>query len=720
MVIHRPFVALVASVAIVLWAQRSAAETLSLSGPKNAIGDGKTPLALRIVAPAGTTAAQLDITTSAGQEGPIEEQGDGQFSLPIVPPRVAAQTDLVVSVGKRGAAAARHVVRLRASTFTPGETQGTGTLDLRVPQRMLLGSAVAARISARHSSREVSFYVSAGSVGDVRADASGRVSASYSPPADRFPQRVVVAAVTKERDLIDYATIDLLASPDIKVKSVPDALVRVKLGSETFGPFRTDRAGHAVVTVEAPPGAKSAMVVARDSSGFERSHWLALDPPALNETLLICPDGSERAVLISKAPARSNDGRSSVGQLSAPTALAPGVWVRDVSYTKDVRAGTQGFLEWDGKRCDYQVPGEAPTQMTLTLSAKEHVVTAAHSVVVRVALKYRGDRAARRVALRFKPSVGRVTNVKHESNQSVTARWHIPGNLQGARMASLKAFVQGQSALQHHTDLALRTGPVTRLVVDQDDVKKSGVERSYSLRVEALDAFGNRVEGAKLVGSGAGSLSAFQQSGDGYRATYTLPAGTTTDVLRLTETDSGASTSVALQSDAAAANRSWRALVSAGYVTNFGKVHAPAVFAAGGVRPGWVDGRLLLGLGGGFYRSESAELDAGSFEEVQVTAQAAPILARATVELSRGAIIPEVGAEGGVIVSQTEVRSSSTGRSSAGSVVPAIGAVAGVATRLPAGQVGLLVRYTYARVDESAVNGNLGGLGAMVSYALDL
>jgi hypothetical protein len=711
---------LVASVAFVLWAQASAAETLSLSGPNNAVGDGKTPVALRIVAAMGTNATQLIVETNGGQDSPIELQRDGQFALSILPPRVAEQTDLVVSVRKRGATAARHVVRLRAATFIPGETRGTGALDLRVPKRMLLGSAVAARISAKHSSREVIFYVSAGSVGDVRADATGRISASYSPPADRYPQRIVVAAVTKERDLIDHATIDLYASPSIKIQSVPDALVRVLLDSETFGPFRTDRTGGAVVAVEAPPGAKSATVVARDAAGFERSHMLALDPPALNETLLICPDGSERAVLISEVLARPTEGRSSVGLLGAPTAAAPNVWVRDVSYTKDVRAGTQGSLEWNGKQCEYQVPGEAPTQVRLTLDAKEHVATAAQPVLVRVALKYRGDRAARRVALRFKPSVGRVTDVKHESNHYVTAQWHIPGNLQGARKASLKAFVQGQSALGHRTELALRTGPVARLSVDQGALKSSGANRSYALKVEALDAFGNPVERAKLVGSGAGSLSDFRHSGDGYHATYTLPAGTATDVLRVTDTDSGVNTSVALQADGVGADRHFQALVSAGYLTNFGKVRAPSVFAAVGVRPGWIDGKLLLGLGAGFYRSESTEMDSAGFEEVQLTAQAAPILARATVELSRGTIIPEVGAEGGIIVSQTEVRSQSTGKSSAASIVPAIGAVAGVAGRLPVGQLGLALRYTFAPIDDSSVNGNLGGLGAMVSYALDL
>ncbi|MCP5116331.1 MAG: tetratricopeptide repeat protein, partial [bacterium] len=156
-----------------------------------------------------------------------------------------------------------------------------------VPARLLLSRPRPVHVSAKApAGKEIQFHVSAGSLGSIQRHHDGRVSASYAPPKQRFPGRVVVAATTTERDVVNYATIDLYASPKLKIQSAPKALVRVKLGREVFGPIRTDHTGGAILTVEAGPGIAHAAAVARDEAGFERTSWLPLNPPAFTETLV--------------------------------------------------------------------------------------------------------------------------------------------------------------------------------------------------------------------------------------------------------------------------------------------------------------------------------------------------------------------------------------------------------------------------------------------------
>lgn len=120
----------------------------------------------------------------------------------------------------------------------------------------------------------------------------GRYRAVYSPPATRFPQVALVAAwrETGPDARVDFLRLPLLGVARLPVTARPGARVRVRVGSETFGPAVADRSGRAVVPVVVPPGVTQGQILLKEKRGAEVVRSIPVEAPPYNRlTAAIVP-----------------------------------------------------------------------------------------------------------------------------------------------------------------------------------------------------------------------------------------------------------------------------------------------------------------------------------------------------------------------------------------------------------------------------------------------
>lgn len=99
-----------------------------------------------------------------------------------------------------------------------------------------------------------------GRVEGVRRLPGGGFAARFRPPAERFPQVALVAAMARTpRGLLDgWLAIPLSGQGDARVRTTPGSWITLRVGDRSFGPRRADAQGLAVIPVVVPPGVREA------------------------------------------------------------------------------------------------------------------------------------------------------------------------------------------------------------------------------------------------------------------------------------------------------------------------------------------------------------------------------------------------------------------------------------------------------------------------------
>jgi hypothetical protein len=130
------------------------------------------------------------------------------------------------------------------------------------PPQLVLGTDPGAelRVAAPAEVAEVAITTNVGRVDGVRRLPGGGFTARYHPPAERYPQVAVVAAVGKAGGAVldGWVALPLAGRGDARVKGTPGAPVSLRIGDRTFGPALAGADGIAVVPVVVPPGVREA------------------------------------------------------------------------------------------------------------------------------------------------------------------------------------------------------------------------------------------------------------------------------------------------------------------------------------------------------------------------------------------------------------------------------------------------------------------------------
>lgn len=303
---------------------------------------------LLVATPSGQLASGLLLrtVTDRGRVLAIDENPAGIYTLTLQAPPSATDTVMRVSVQtqREGQPVEQHFeLPIRASQ--------EGILKLEPAQTTLkLGKVrdVAVTLSGRHPGgrpirqEELVLQTNVGRLEQLKTVAPGRFTARYVLEERNIPQTVVMAAFVGEgpQRLAAWASLKLVATPEIPIETEPGARVWIEIDGATFGPALADAAGIARVKVQVAPGARTMNVRVVDRVGnssrsaqplgiprvplallqLDRRTYRMDEPEPLGVTLVaVLENGTGHLEL----PGRFEPGR---GQLGGVVALAPGIF----------------------------------------------------------------------------------------------------------------------------------------------------------------------------------------------------------------------------------------------------------------------------------------------------------------------------------------------------------------------------------------------------------
>jgi hypothetical protein len=718
--------------------------SLHMEGPRRAPADGRTPV--RLVAqltPAGRgELVEVEPFTSGGTVGkarPVPGRPSA-IEFDFVPPHLIASARVTVGVRARfhgKLLQTVHNVQLDPAVLPPAERATGGPFDLRVPRRILLGAPGRAEISIAPPGNGVAprAWISSGTLSPWRADGKGRLRATFTAPAQDFPQLTLVAVTAG--GALDWTAIPLLGRAAIDLESEPRAQVRVQLGDLEFGPVHTDGRGRARILVAAPPGVPHATTVATDGVGNVKRSSIDLRPPAFSRLLVLCPEGrpSVRVLAVSPAgePLRQDrlTMRASIGQLSRPRPVAPGVFEADYTAPKRARVGdalvvtaSLAGATGPGAECRGAIAAESPAALRIRLDRPAYVAGSGRALEVALQGVYSGRLPALEVPVRAEVDVGTVSEPVRGADGVLRVAWTLPDDFQGRQRARLTARTEVDSPVVAASEVALQPGAVRHLRVSSAQLALTADGTSTTeISVAVSDAHGNPVPGLPLVGSARGRVSAFVPAGPGrYRATYapvrSLQPGHDQIQVRVPGSAVVGTTRIVW----IPARRPRSAAVRLGYLSNLGKVEGPLLSIDASWRlPVWRD-RIAVGLESGMYRSDTqfVGLDATGGEEM-VTAEvvAIPLLARVVVGFAPGPLVFYAGGGAGAAIARVILSSASAYGHSSFQPYLAASVLAGTELAFGPGRVAVEAGHLWAHSSGAVHTGNLGGFHLTGGYRLD-
>ena len=265
------------------------------------VGDGETPLTLRIVAlnadGSPVTDARFKLTASDGKVGDVIDAGNGLITVTWTPPAVKKATDVELTL--RGRNAAGPVAKKWGVAVSPTlpsgmkVTSNPGYVTLNQDKSATLAVQLTEGADRPQSGAKLRARSSAGKVESLTHLGDGRFSARYTPPTVNYPHTSVIT-FADARDpgrIYGWTAMPLYGNTPYPVRTTANASVIVKVGDREFGPFETDNNGSAKVPIIVPPGTESGtLLTVKDGKTTETKLDLKV-PEARRITLVPAPVG---------------------------------------------------------------------------------------------------------------------------------------------------------------------------------------------------------------------------------------------------------------------------------------------------------------------------------------------------------------------------------------------------------------------------------------------
>ncbi|MDB4970762.1 MAG: hypothetical protein JWN44_6451 [Myxococcales bacterium] len=731
--VGRALLTLVASGAAAALCGPAAAQAhVRLVTPPAIVGDGETRAVLRLET-AGDANDLIDMTldVDAGRIG-ARRVVVGAVEIDYVPPHVAAERDVHVAIAVDGVVRSAPVA-IRVSPPPRAATPRTlpGALGLTAPSALVLGQGGGTTLTLR-SPGTPALSVNVGTLGTPVREGAGRWRVAYTPPAQRFPQVAVVAALGSD-GTIDWLTVPLHGVGRVETRTKARAQITLSIGAMSFGPFRTDASGVASTPVVAPPGVHHGTTRAVDPLGNAKETPFDLGTPPFSRLLVMCA-GDAVHVFVSDehgAPSPADeklDWRASDGTVSGPERLAAGHYrarwrPRAGEDHAEVRVGLQGETASQG-RCSARVPEADPIGIALEID-RPSFVAGSGPLVVTARLRHPDARGGRAAAIVLTSDDGAIETVEAvEAAGGVpgtTARWRLADQLAGRTHATVHARTTSPSLTAELT-VPLAAGPVAhvRLARGRGALVADGKSRTR-IAIAVEDAFGNPARAETLAAAAHDAALPVTVTADGSASVDYVapPAGRAVDdQVTVRDPESGATASLAMRLQPPPRPFSLGARL--GYLANFGKISAPLVLVDADWHPRWLRRRLALGLAAGFYQASHRESDAATSGSLTLTVTGLPILARLGYALPLGRFGLYAGAGVGLLVAYVATRSTVGGSDATTSVLGAFEAHLGGDVGVGFGRLVVEADFLYAPDSSGAITGNFGGLAVTAGYRVGL
>ena len=344
-------------------------------------------------------------------------------------------------------------------------------LDLRVPERLVLGSDEGGEISARTpEGRGLRFFTNVGAIEGLETR-EGRTTAHYRLPTTHHSQVAIVVAATDDWSVVEWASIPLYGQPNVRFRFEARSDVIVRIGEEEFGPVRTNFRGEAHIQLRVPPGVHQATAVGTDRLGNMRRHTIELTPPPFSRVFALCPGTGEEFLVFALDPlgraatsAAELELSASAGSLTAPRPRGAGMFAvplrveASVADASVVLSASVRGADSDTSSCRVSLEAEPPERLRVSLSRDAHAAGDERVVRVTIDVEYPGDARPMTVeAPQVVVDVGTIGPVERENATRYIAPWTLPASFGEQTTATLRASLAEPSELTGSAQLALTT-----------------------------------------------------------------------------------------------------------------------------------------------------------------------------------------------------------------------------------------------------------------------
>ena len=390
------------------------------------------------------------------------------------------------------------------------------------PALLRLGSDVRALVHVECAG-EPALSASVGRIEKVRRAGSGW-EADYLAPDEPVPQVAILTAVAAGQ--FGWVALPLWGEGDAVVKTRPRASIKVRIGSEEFGPAVADAQGEALVPVVVPPGVNEA---------FHGKRAIDLHVPPTRALQLAAAFARARADRETKLPlfvaAVTPQGQplpgqpaislsASRGQLSALAEAAPGTWQATLTVPAGAAGEVRVAAELGGFTSEIALQLEPGPAAAVELRAASDRAVAGQAIPPLHALARDAAGNPSAEELQFSATLGAV-----QAQRAAPGEWTVtlslPGAFQGARSVEVTAraaAARASATLQlvpaEAAQIALRGAPSLKVRADG----RSAVRLPLELR----DAYGNPASEVPQIAAGQGVARVEAQGGALY-ATYLPP-----------------------------------------------------------------------------------------------------------------------------------------------------------------------------------------------------
>jgi hypothetical protein len=275
---------------------------------------------------------------------------DGGVALRYRPPRVSSPSADTLTVVVRGK---------KLEVPIALEPAGTMALSFDVPRELVLQKGATATVklhvrdaAGRPARAALRISSSVGRVSPPREVSPGEYALTFTPPAERYPQTAILAALSIADGAFAAATIRLSARVTVDGEGEPGARMQILVDGKSFPAVVIGADGRFSVPLVVPPGGR-AIGVSVDKLGNEQRREIDLALPPFPRLVVgavpstLPADGRARAEIVAFAvDARGNPERrapppltASAGNLSPPSVRGDGSTVWTLTAPNGIGAG---------------------------------------------------------------------------------------------------------------------------------------------------------------------------------------------------------------------------------------------------------------------------------------------------------------------------------------------------------------------------------------------
>lgn len=695
--------------------------------PEELVADGTTRAQVEVV---GAPPGALQLTADQGQIRPLSPP-----AFEFVPPRLARDSVARLSLSLPDGQVLKKSVRLKAVPFASSVRRWDGPTGVEFPERLLLGRAGARRVRITRWAEPGAprLHVSAGTVGPLSRAPDGAWEAEYLPPVETFPRTLILAVSDESGRVRDWGAVPLFGLGEILSRTESNALVRVRIGTEVFGPVRTDGKGEARFTIFAPPRKTDAETIAEDALGNVTRRPLDLQVPPSTGALAVCRDNSLQIALLAiddrDEPRRSAKfAVTAAGMPSVPGHLvAPGVFVATLPTAglpegaELVATATLAGAPDPVGQCRFRVAPRTPVRIALKADAARYVAGSGREIHLEATALDADDRPLS-AQLRLSADFGELSAPEPSGEGRVVTVLRPHDRFDGRRQLRVRAIAAGDERVTAERAIALEAGKVASVsVTAAADVLVADGESATPVVADARDAFGNPVRAAQLQASAQGEVVGLQWRDDAQRfeGRYVAPQRfePAADVITISApaAGEGGRLSLSLQPSFARLSVGVRGGAAAGLTVSV----APSATVDLQFRPSALGRRFAFGVEAGYLGVTTDRAPAGREALVHTSTWLTTSLARVTWSPVAYPVRPYFGASAGVLWFGTEAESDLTGRTGSRGAAAAVGAIAGLERRLGPGALVIEGAFVGARPSDSAFPRGLGLFTLSGGYRLE-